>query len=271
MLDGVKVDPSRAVPADAAAARLPALLAAAAAGRASHLVDGGEALAHLVPPDALVLTGAIEATLLGAVFDAQAARFAVEVEATGYHHVGNTVGAVLSWLWESAPAAALHWLAHYADALAAALADRAVAAPPFRALWPAVTIALDFPDHPEQAPAFEAAARRWLTELTDLFDPAELAGAERVRGADDPWPDVTAGGRRFAKKRRRDLRAGDFVPAEAGADLDFDDRWCRIVALAPAAMTLCDATGQHAAVPIGAPGDLTPVRSREPWQWGLPR
>ncbi|MBS9536002.1 hypothetical protein KIH27_20675 [Mycobacterium sp. M1] len=227
-----------------------------------------------VPPGALVLTPDIEEVLLGNAFGAEAARFAAEVEQSGYQHAGTTVGALLSWLWEAGGDAAVRWLARYATTVADALAARGIARPPFDPLWRAVRLGLNFEtcsDPAEQIAAFEAAARTHLADFTEVFTAAELAGHDRARGAADPWPDTTATGRCFAKKRWRDVRVGDFVPARAGVDLDYDDGWCRVEQFDAGQILLRDATGQRSTVVVDDSSAWLPVRTREPWQWGLPR
>lgn len=266
----MRIDPNRLVPATQAQTRLPALLDAAAAGHATHIVDNERVLAHLLPADALVLTPDIEEALLGTAVRAEAARFSGEIENAGYHHVGNTIGQMFSWLWQSSSDSAISWVARYATELADALAARRIGRPPFDPFWKAVRIALDI-DAPDTAVQdFETALRTRLHGFTDLFTAAELAGDTRHRDADDPWPDTTAAGRCFAKKRWSDVRVGDFVPPHQGVDLDYDDGWCRIERLDAGQAVLRDATGQH--FTSQAPDDTTwlPTRGREPWQWGMP-
>lgn len=270
----MRLDPKRLVPAVGAGNTLPALLDAAVAGHTTHIVADRRVLAHLVPADTLVVTDTIEQVLLQPAVRAEATRFADEVEKTGYHHAGNTIGQLLGWLWDSSADAALRWFAGYATELTAALGDRRIARPPFDPLWKAVRIALDVDLAPDAVTDFEAAARGRLPEFTGLFTAAELAGQGRQRDADDPWPDATTGGRCFAKKRWSDVRVGDFVPNHRGAELDYDDGWCRVEQLAEeldaTRVSLRDADGQDMVQTVHDRAVWLPTRSREPWQWGLP-
>lgn len=259
-LHRVRLDPNRLVSAAAAPTTLPALLAAAVAGHPTHLVDDGRVLAHLVPPDALVLGPPVDELLLTPAVTAEAIRFAAEIERTGYHHLGDALGAILAWLWQCRTAAAVHWLTVYTAELTGALAARALSAPPFEALWAALQPALHAHLIPDEVTDFAAAAR------------TRLAGdAARRRGPDDPWPDLTPGGRCFAKKRCRDVAVGDFIPGHPGADLDYDDGWCRVEARTDTDLVLRDADGQRVSQPAPDAAVWVPSRSVEPWHWGLPR
>lgn len=264
-LAGVRLDPNRLVSAAAAPATLPALLSAAVAGRTTHLVDDGRVLAHLVPANALVITGAVEELLLAPAVHAEATRFADEIARHGYHHPGTVIGAILAWLWESSADAALRWLTAYTAELTAALTAGALSHPSFEPLWAALRPALGGYLVPDEVQDFEAAAR------------ARLAGGGAVRcGPRDPWPEVTPGGRCFAKKRYADVAVGDFIPGHPGADLDYDDGWCRVERLdlqEPGVIraSLRDADGQHAVHTAPDATIWVPSRSAQPWHWGLPR
>ena len=249
---------------------LSTLLDAAAAGRAAHLVRDHEVVAHLIPADTLVLTADIAELLLRPVIRAEATRFSDEIEKDGYHHAGNTIGQILAWLWESSSDAAVGWAASYAAELTDALTARRISRPPFDPFWRAVRMALSIGLSDELTQHFEIAVRNRLPEFTDLFDTSELAGNDRPRGVGDPWPDTTGGGRCFAKKRWSDVRVGDFVPNPHGADLDYDDAWCRVEALDAEQAVLRDADGQQIVRPVDDSSVWLPTRSREPWQWGLP-
>lgn len=266
----MRTDPTRLVADTQAPGVLPALLDAAQAGRATHIVHDKTVVAHLVPAGALVLDTGIEEALLGAVVGAEAERFAGEIEKHGYQHPGNTVGQLMGWLWESSGDATLRWLGRYATDLSDALAVRRIARPPFEALFKAVRTALAPNLTGDAIGEFETTARGRLAEFTDLFGAAELAGHGRQRDPDDPWPDTTAAGRSFAKKRWSDIRVGDFVPRQPGAELDYDDAWCRVERLDATDVLLRDADGQDVTAPAPDRVQWLPVRGREPWQWGLP-
>ncbi len=249
---------------------MPALLDAAVAGRATHVVREQQVVAHLVPADTLVLTAGIEEVLLRPAVKAEALRLSGEIEKDGYQHAGNTIGQILGWLWESGGDSAVRWMAYYADELTNALTARRAARPPFEAFWKAVRMALDVGLDTDAIQDFQRSLRTRLPEFTDVFTASELGGNGRQRAADDPWPDMTAAGRSFAKKRWSDVRVGDFVPGHRGVDLDFDDGWCRVEQFDAGAVMLRDADGQKAARPVEDSGEWLPTRSREPWQWGLP-
>lgn len=133
--------------------------------------------------------------------------------------------------------------------------------PRFDPLWAALRPALSPCLIPDDLAAFEAAARDRL-------------GAEDPR-PDDPGPQLTPAGRCFARKRFRDVRVGDFLPASPDADLDYDDRWCRVERFDPAesgviGLSLRDADGQRVQQTVADGAAWVAVRSREPWNWGLP-
>jgi antitoxin (DNA-binding transcriptional repressor) of toxin-antitoxin stability system len=266
----VRSDPTRVVPATQAQTTLSALLDAAVAGQATHIVRDQTVVAHLVSADTLVLTADIEELLLRPAIRAEAAQFSGGIEKDGYHHAGNTIGRILGWLWESSSDAAVCWTAYYADEVTDALTDRRVARPPFDPFWRAVSIALDIDPAGSPIQDFESDVRSRLPEYTGIFTPSELAGHGRPRDADDPWPDTTARGRCFAKKRWSDVRVGDFVPNHQGADLDYDDGWCRVEQLGAGRAVLRDTTGLDIVQPVDDGSVWLPTRSREPWQWGLP-
>ena len=266
----MRVDSTHLVPADQVGAVLPALLAAAAAGRASHIVRDRQVVANLVPVDALVVTADVEDALLQPAVRAEARRFAAEIESAGYQHAGNAIGTVLGWLWESSSAAAVRWIARYATELTDALTARQVGRPPFDPFWKAVGLALTVALTDDAIRDFEGAVRARPGELASVFSTAELTGQGRHRDDDDPWPDVTARGRCFAKKRFSDVAVGDFVPSHRGADLDYDDGWCRVEELRTGQVVLRDADGQNLTQPVEEPAAWWPTRSREPWQWGVP-
>lgn len=249
---------------------LATLLDAAVAGRATHIVRGREVAAHLIPADTLVLTDDIADLLLRPAVRAEATVLSGAIENDGYHHAGNTIGQILGWLWESSADAAVGWTAFYATELTEALAARRVARPPFDPFWNALRMALNVGLTGDATRQFETALRARLSDFTDLFTSAELAGQDRPRDADDPWPDTTRGGRCFAKKRWGDVRVGDFVPGHLGVELDYDDAWCRVEQLDAGQAVLRDADGQRITRPIADPAGWLPTRSREPWQWGLP-
>lgn len=266
----MKSDPARLVPAALARATLSTLLDAAVAGYATHIVGDQEVVGHLIPADALVLTADIAELLLRPAVRAEATRFSGEIEKDGYHHAGNTIGQILGWLWESSSGVAVCWTAHYAAELADALTARRIARPPFDPFWKAVQLALNISLGGDVIQHFEIAVRSRLPEFTDLFTTSELAGHDRQRDADDPWPDTTVGGRCFAKKRWNDVQVGDFVPNHREADLDYDDGWCRVEQLDAGRAVLRDADGQQIVRPVDDGTAWLPTRSREPWQWGLP-
>lgn len=266
----MRLHPTRLVPATDAGRTLPALLDAAVAGRTSHIVADQQVVAHLVPADTLVLTDVIEDVLLFPAVRAEAVRFADEIEKDGYHHAGNAVGQILAWLWESSSDAALRWFARYATELTDALRDLRIARPPFDPLWGAVRIALDVDLTPSAVQDFEADVRGRLPEFTGLFIATELAGHGRQQDAADPWPDATTGGRCFAKKRWCDVRVGDFVPNHRGAELDYDDGWCRVEQFDLTRVLLRDADGQDIVQTVEDSTMWLPIRGREPWRWGLP-
>src|SRR5699024_2914128 len=129
-----------------------------------------------------------------------------EIDNDGYHHAGNAIGQILGWLWQCSDVAALRWLARYAAALTDALARRRINGPPFDPLWRSVSLSLQIALEPDVIADFQRSARGRLPDFIDIFTAAELAGGDRPRGDDDPWPDTTPAGRCFAKKRWTDIR-----------------------------------------------------------------
>jgi hypothetical protein len=74
--------------------------------------------------------------------EVEARWLADEVERSGFHQAGDSIGLVYGWLWQCDPEAAVHWLAGYGNAVTLEFESRGWMRPAFGPLWRAMRIAL---------------------------------------------------------------------------------------------------------------------------------
>ncbi|MCT7367329.1 hypothetical protein A7G45_31140 [Mycolicibacterium llatzerense] len=244
-----------------------------AAGKTFHLMRDNEVIGHIVPPNALVIDNEnLEFCLLGSVIDPAADHFALSVINEGYlEHIGDDVGRVFAWLWNSNPTKAVRWVSYYTRRFTGALRGQHYSRPTFDQLWFAVSRGLSVTMRAAEIDDFGRVLRTELPNLNPgLFTPAELAGNCRPRDTDDPWPDAEPNGpgRGYTKRRWHDLEVGQFIPDPTrGHTLPDDEHWCRIASInaAEAVLEQPDATPIHFTVPDL--GTWLPVVGHMPYYW----
>lgn len=265
----MRIDQNRLLPSSEARSTLPALLDAAGEGRIFHIARDRAVAAHLVPPNALIVTSEVEADVRIGLMTHTAAWWVGEIPRSGYRNAGDNLGRLLAWTWECDEAAAVKWFASYALALFDQLEDRHIARPAFGPLWWGVTVALRGFLRDGPIADYEGAIRNRLPELGfgNLFTESELAGHGRLHGDDDPWPDAEPFGHGWAKTRWRDIKVGEFVPDPAlGYEFGSIDDWCRVDAVADDA-TLRQADGSVKSWPVDG-NAWVPFRNQQSWNWG---
>lgn len=262
----MRIDQYRLFSSTEARSTLPAILDAAGEGRTSHVIRDRTVAAHIVPPDALVVTNDVEPAIRVAVVSEKAAWLVTEAERNGYRNAGDSLGKVLAWTWESRPDTAVRWFASYALALFDLLEARRIARPAFDTLWWAVNVALRGFLLDGAISDFERTIRERLADLgyDNVFTAAELAGRGRERGIDDPWPDTESFGLGWAKKRWRDIDVGDFVPdPQLQYEFGSVDDWCRVLST-DGALRRMDGGETHLSIDENS---WVPFRAQGPWHW----
>jgi antitoxin (DNA-binding transcriptional repressor) of toxin-antitoxin stability system len=267
---GMRLDSNRLISATEARTTLPSLLDAAREGHITHILRDRTVAAHLVPGDALIITGDIEPDLRTHVARTTAGYFVDDIESSGYRHPGDDIGRILAWVWACQEDAAVAWFGTYAAAVAEQLKERRIARPAFDQLWWAMTVALRGFMLDGPIADYEQAIRHRLHDLGygQLFTPSELAGHGRQRGADDPWPDGQPSGRGWAKRRWQDITTTNFVPdPRLGHTYGTPDDWSRVEAIAPNEATLLHNDGTQSTIAIN-PDEWVPFHTTAPWRWG---
>ncbi|MFV8176744.1 hypothetical protein [Mycolicibacterium peregrinum] len=258
-----------------------AVLDQARQGFTTHVSREGRIDAHVVPTNALVHQGSEFGVMMEATVDKWATWLVAEACATGFSQGGDPIGKVFAWLWRSDQYKSMAWLEIYWSAVRQKLDERGCARPAFIVLWRTLEVSLGAGLTHEEIREFEAFTRNYLQHDENPFTLDELAGRDRPRGDNDPWPDTWPGATKgWVKKRWRDLVAGDFVPNpefafEIGVD---DDHWCRVANLDGTEITLDHAdngddgktrghrTTVHTMADSGS--HWVPFRSQPPWHWG---
>lgn len=243
-------------------------------GKTFHLMRDTAVIGHIVPPNALVIDNEnLECCLLSNLIDPEADDFARSVIKEGYlAHVGDSVGRVFAWLWNTDTNKAMRWVTYYAQRVANALRDQRYSRPTYDQLWFAVSRGLSVSMRAADIEDFDQLFRTEIS-LRDpaLFSPAELAGEPRPQEPDDPWPDAVANdrGRGFTKRRWRHLEAGQYIPDPTlGYTLPEDDHWCRIESITGADAVLQQSDATPIPFTIDNPDTWLPVVGHTPFYWG---
>lgn len=251
-------------------AQLSAILDNAQQGYTTHISRDGQIAAHVVPPNALVHRGNEFAIMMSATIDSCAHWITNDATATGFHQAGDPIGIVFGWLWRADRHKAMDWLAVYTDTLTGIFEGRSYARPAFAPLWRALRIALGASLDSEEILEFEAFMREHLQDQITPFTLDELAGRERPRGDNDPWPDTAPTGKGWIKKRWRDVVVGDFVPNPDNAyQLTVgDENWCRVITLTESEATVQRVDGTHTTFALADAGShWVPFQSDTPYRW----
>lgn len=251
-------------------AQLSTILDNAQQGYTTHISRDGQIAAHVVPPNALVHRGNEFAIMMSATIDSCAHWITNDATTTGFHQAGDPIGIVFGWLWRADRHKAMDWLAVYTDTLTGIFEGRSYARPAFAPLWRALRIALGASLDSEEILEFEAFMREHLQDQITPFTLDELAGRERPRGHDDPWPDTAPTGKGWIKKRWRDVVVGNFVPNPDNAyQLNVgDENWCRVITLTEGEATVQRVDGTHTTVALADAGShWVPFQSDTPYRW----
>lgn len=241
-------------------------------GKTLHLIRDSEVIGHVVPANSLVIDSPnVEACLLLPAIAESANRFAQEVMDSGYMgHVGDDIGLIFAWLWNCDPPSAVRWVAEYAHTFTRALREAGYSRPEFRQLWYAMSTGLGVGLRKADIQDFERFTREQIGAWSsELFTSTELAGGERRRERDDPWPDsYEYGGRGYAKRRWCHLEEGQMIPnPDAGRGLPSTNDWCRIETIDGATATLVQVDGNKMSTTIADVATWIPVMNKPPYGW----
>ncbi|UQX13416.1 type II toxin-antitoxin system Phd/YefM family antitoxin [Candidatus Mycobacterium methanotrophicum] len=269
----MKIDPTRIMNAREFRASLSAVLDSARAGRPTHITRDDRIDGHLVPPTALVHDGNEFLVMMYAAIEAEARFLADDVERSGFHQAGDSIGMVFGWLWQCDPDAAVEWLAKYAYAVTSEFESRGWARPAFGPLWRAMRIAVKVRLLDGEVRDFEEAVRTRLSDWQHPFTPDELSGRPRPRKVDDPWPDTRGSDIGWAKRRWRHVEPGMFVPnPDNGFELSVGDAgWCRVDRVDDTGSDIVLQRTDGSEFSYTTPGGDTwvPFRCQEPYRWGF--
>lgn len=244
-------------------------------GCTTHISRDGEIAAHIVPPNALVHRGREFAIMMNATINAAAQWITNDAAATGFSQAGEPIGRVFGWLWRSDRHKTMKWLAVYAEAVAQAFDNHGYATPTFAPLWHAFKEALKASLTDEEILEFEAFTRDSLkSQPRTPFTPDELAGRDRPRCDDDPWPDAASTGKSWVKKRYRHLVIGDFIPnPDFAHQLNIgNEHWCRVNELTPSNAVLQRFDGTATTIVFADAGShWVPFQGHQPYNWPTSR
>lgn len=285
----MKVDLERMLRASDVRTNFSAVLDDSAAGRVTHVVREGRVVAHIVPVEkkvvpanALVHDGNELLVMMGATLASEAECLATDVGRSGFHEARDSIGNVLGWIWHCDPRDAVQWLARYSIAVTDEFERRGWARPAFAPLWRGLRTALGGRLSNDEIAHFERDVRDHLGDYPTPFSSEEIAGEPRSRRADDPWPDSTATGIGWAKKRWSSVAVNEFVPnPERNFELGINNEdWCRVTSMqvpprpskakGHLSVQLARTDGSEFGHQLPDRESLIPFQEHGPYRWGRP-